>query len=120
MDVHVGKFLMNECFLKYLKGKTIILITHALYYLKYTDYIFVMDNGQIDLKGTYSELKEIPHFNELLNKIKKNYSKDESSSLIDKNLINENQDLSTNSEILQEKDSIFEGLLYYYFNNLKF
>ena len=30
LDVHVGKYLVQECFLKYLKGKSILVITHAL------------------------------------------------------------------------------------------
>lgn len=30
VDVHVGKFLVKECFLKFLKGKSILIITHAL------------------------------------------------------------------------------------------
>lgn len=99
---------MKECFLKYLKGKTIILITHALYYLKYSDYIFVMDNGQVDLQGNYNELKQNPHFNELLNKIKKSYSKDENVSM-DKNLLEGKINILENKDITPEEDSIFEG-----------
>lgn len=30
VDVHVGKYLVQECFLKYLRSKSILIITHAL------------------------------------------------------------------------------------------
>lgn len=67
---------MKECFLKYLKGKTIVIITHALHYLKYMNYIFVFEDGQSNLSGTYEELKTTVVFKELLSKIQKynNYS----------------------------------------------
>jgi len=37
VDVHVGKFIMHECLNGYLKHKTRILVTHALYYCHYAD-----------------------------------------------------------------------------------
>jgi ABC-type bacteriocin/lantibiotic exporter with double-glycine peptidase domain len=43
VDVHVGKFMMTETLLKYAKDKTRILVTHALYYLKYVDKIIIMN-----------------------------------------------------------------------------
>jgi ABC-type bacteriocin/lantibiotic exporter with double-glycine peptidase domain len=42
VDVHVGKFIMTETLLKYVKDKTRILVTHALYYLKYVDKVLLM------------------------------------------------------------------------------
>jgi ATP-binding cassette subfamily C (CFTR/MRP) protein 2 len=47
VDVHVGKFMMTETLKVYCKNKTIILITHALYYLKYVDKILLIEDGQI-------------------------------------------------------------------------
>lgn len=99
VDVHVGNYLMKECFLKYLKGKTIILITHALYYLKYTDYIFVFDNGQANLHGSYEELKQMPMFNDLLLKIKKHYSENS----------NDNENLDDNKIEKEEEVNFFEN-----------
>jgi ABC-type multidrug transport system fused ATPase/permease subunit len=33
VDIHVGKFIMEKTILKYLKGKTVIMPTHAIRYL---------------------------------------------------------------------------------------
>lgn len=43
VDVHVGKYLMTETLLHYSKPKTRVLVTHALYYLKYVDRIFILE-----------------------------------------------------------------------------
>jgi ABC-type bacteriocin/lantibiotic exporter with double-glycine peptidase domain len=47
VDVHVGKFMLKETILNFCKQKTVILVTHALYYLKYVDKILIMDGGRI-------------------------------------------------------------------------
>ena len=47
VDVHVGKFMMTETLLNFQRSKTRILITHALYYLKYVDKVFLMEEGHI-------------------------------------------------------------------------
>lgn len=47
VDVHVGKFMMTETLLNFSRSKTRILITHALYYLKYVDKVFLMEEGHI-------------------------------------------------------------------------
>ena len=98
---------MKECFLKYLKGKTIVLITHALYYLKYTDYIYVMEDGQSILNGTYEDLMLINQFHELLNKLKKNTSHEEQKPLIENEVSLDNNNITNNSAFLNG-ESIFE------------
>lgn len=40
-----------------LKGKTRILVTHALHFLNEVDYVICMHNGRIAERGTYEELK---------------------------------------------------------------
>ena len=42
VDVHVGKFILKESLLKFCSQKTILLFTHAIYYLKYVDKILIM------------------------------------------------------------------------------
>lgn len=42
VDVHVGKFLVKEALMKYVAKKTRVLVTHALYYLKYVDKIYIL------------------------------------------------------------------------------
>ncbi|EFA04472.2 putative multidrug resistance-associated protein lethal(2)03659-like Protein [Tribolium castaneum] len=56
VDAHVGNHLFEQCILKYLKGKTRILVTHQLQFLKRVDHIIVLKNGQIEAQGTYAEL----------------------------------------------------------------
>ena len=56
LDAHVGKNIMNNCIMGYLKGKTIILATHALQYAAFADKIYYMKNGEINWEGNYNEL----------------------------------------------------------------
>ena len=37
-----------------LKNKTLIIATHSIQYLKYSDEIFLLDNGQITSRGPFS------------------------------------------------------------------
>ena len=102
---------MKECFLKYLKGKTIVLITHALYYLKYTDYIYVIEDGQSILNGTYEDLMLINQFHELLNKLKKNNSHEKPVSIIENEAaLDKNDTTITNNSALLNGESIFEEI----------
>lgn len=48
---------MEETILKQLKGKTVILATHGLQYLKYSDYIYVLDEGEIKVEGDFDAVK---------------------------------------------------------------
>lgn len=68
VDVHVGTHIIEKCLLKYVADKTRVLITHNLDYLKYVDYIYMMENGRIIHEGTLEALKTTAKFNELLNK----------------------------------------------------
>ena len=58
LDVKVGRRVMENCVLGYLKGKTVVIATHAVDFLPYFDQIIVMDQGEIKLQGTYNELWE--------------------------------------------------------------
>ena len=53
VDFHVGNFIIKDCIDGFLKNKTRILITHALNQCKNSDYIVLMDEGQIIGQGTY-------------------------------------------------------------------
>jgi ABC-type multidrug transport system fused ATPase/permease subunit len=65
LDVHVGKTVMEEGILHYLKGKTRLVSTHALAYLPYFDYIIIMDQGRIAERGTYNEILHSAIFQEI-------------------------------------------------------
>ena len=81
LDANVGKKIMKNCIVKYLNGKTRIVVTHALSYLKYMDRIIYMKNGRIDWIGTYSEVQNQPFYAILAKENKENKNKDNSSDL---------------------------------------
>lgn len=45
VDVHVGNSIVKDCILNYLKGKTVVLVTHAIAFAKYADEIIIMKKG---------------------------------------------------------------------------
>ena len=65
LDANVGKRVMKDCIVEYLKGKTRIVATHALQYLKYMDRIFYIESGMIKWVGSYKELLEQKFFDDL-------------------------------------------------------
>ncbi|EJD07137.1 ABC protein [Fomitiporia mediterranea MF3/22] len=58
VDAHVGKALFTDAILGALRsrGKTVILVTHALHFLSQCDYIYTMSAGKIGEHGTYGDL----------------------------------------------------------------
>ena len=81
VDVHVGKFMMTETLLGYCKNKTRILVTHALYYLKYVDKIFLMEEGHIVEQGNYEYIKNTSRFKEMNNAMMKEEKKKRSTTI---------------------------------------
>lgn len=71
VDVHVGKFMMTETLMQYAKSKTRILVTHALYYLKYVDKVLIMEEGKIVEQGNYETIKNGTRFKEIFNSMMK-------------------------------------------------
>ena len=60
VDAHVGKALFAEAILGALrnKGKTVILVTHALHFLSQCDYVYMLENGRIEEHGDFQALLE--------------------------------------------------------------
>ncbi|CAG9464562.1 unnamed protein product [Pedinophyceae sp. YPF-701] len=56
VDAHVGTHIFEKCIRGYLAGKTRILVTHQLQYLKGADMIVVMEGGRVTHTGTYRDL----------------------------------------------------------------
>ncbi|KAJ8496778.1 hypothetical protein ONZ45_g12317 [Pleurotus djamor] len=57
VDAYVGQAILENCLLSGpLAHRTRILVTHALHVLHKTDYIYVMDHGEIVEQGTYQDL----------------------------------------------------------------
>ncbi|MCB0368412.1 MAG: ATP-binding cassette domain-containing protein [Bdellovibrionales bacterium] len=53
VDAHVGAFLFSMTINKYLGGKTILLITHSLYFVPHADRVILFEDGQIISSGSY-------------------------------------------------------------------
>ncbi|XP_058800144.1 ATP-binding cassette sub-family C member 4-like isoform X2 [Phymastichus coffea] len=67
VDAHVGKHLFEECLQKYLSGKTRLLATHQLQYLKYADTILLLDQKKLYQYANYHELLHAyPKYNTLI------------------------------------------------------
>ena len=73
VDVHVGNYIMQEYFLKYLHGKTRILITHNWDYLKCVDEIIIMEGGSIIERGSYSQIKESKLYQDIIESLKADF-----------------------------------------------
>jgi ABC-type bacteriocin/lantibiotic exporter with double-glycine peptidase domain len=56
LDANVRKKIFQNLFLRKLKGKTRILVTHAVEFLHLVDHIIVLNKGEIIAKGSYQEL----------------------------------------------------------------
>ncbi|KAF8907317.1 ABC transporter [Gymnopilus junonius] len=56
LDAHVGKAVFHNVLQNTLSGKTRILVTHALHFLPYVDYIYVIADGTVAEQGPYNEL----------------------------------------------------------------
>ncbi|KAK2941716.1 Multidrug resistance-associated protein [Blattamonas nauphoetae] len=57
VDAHVGRYLMDECILGKLKGKTVMLMTNQLQFLNSADCVILLHNGHVVAQGTYEELR---------------------------------------------------------------
>ncbi|KAJ8734039.1 hypothetical protein PYW07_014590 [Mythimna separata] len=68
VDANVGRQLFDGCIKGYLGGRTVVLVTHQIHYLKAADFIVVLNEGSIENMGTYDELvKSGTEFSNLLN-----------------------------------------------------
>lgn len=53
VDVHVAEFILREAIGKILRGKTVIMATHATKFAHYADKIIFMKNGRIVAEDNY-------------------------------------------------------------------
>lgn len=56
VDAHTGSHLFKECVLGLLKGKTTMLVTHQVEFLRGADLVLVMKEGAIIQAGRYEEI----------------------------------------------------------------
>lgn len=62
VDTHVAKHLYKKCITMYLAGKTRVLVTHQLQFLKKADHIIVLDRVCVILSAFPSQLKHQLHY----------------------------------------------------------
>lgn len=77
LDINVGKAVMEKGILSYLKGKTVLVATHALAFLPYFDKIYVLDDGTITHSGTYEELSQDETFKMIYQTLESDHKKGE-------------------------------------------
>ena len=107
LDANIGKKIMNDLIINYLKNKTRVIVTHALQYLQYMDRINYMKNGRIEWTGTFQEILNQEFFISMkklskLNEAKKEEKKKEKKE----NDYNKKKSLSGNEvvKIIKEED----------------
>ncbi|KAJ3277152.1 hypothetical protein HDV01_000204 [Terramyces sp. JEL0728] len=67
VDQHVGRHIFEECFMKHLQSKTLIVAINQLQYLSQLDHIIFVENGEIHAQGSYSYMMEnVPKFSNLV------------------------------------------------------
>ena len=97
LDAYVGKNIFDNVIKKYLKGKTILVITHALQYLPMMDYVIKMNEGKIEFYGTAKETEKQKFFEEF---VKSNQSQNFIES------INNNMKNKKNKKEKKEKNEL--------------
>lgn len=53
VDIHVATYIMQNAIKKYLRGKTIVMATHAIKFAEMADYIILLKKGEITACETY-------------------------------------------------------------------
>ncbi|XP_013195380.2 ATP-binding cassette sub-family C member 4 isoform X2 [Amyelois transitella] len=56
VDPNVGRQLFEGCINGYLRGRTRVLVTHQIHFLKAADHIIVLNEGRVENMGTFDEL----------------------------------------------------------------
>ena len=64
--------------MQYKANTTRILVTHALSYMKYMDYIYLMDQGRIIEEGQYQQIKKSEAFTKIYEKYTKEFLQNQS------------------------------------------
>ncbi|XP_050309947.1 probable multidrug resistance-associated protein lethal(2)03659 isoform X2 [Anthonomus grandis grandis] len=57
VDIQVGQELFENCLIRHLADKLIILVTHQLQYLKRADKLIILNEGSIQVQGSYEEIR---------------------------------------------------------------
>ena len=84
VDPEVASKLFNNCISGYLKDKWRILVTHQIQFLKNVDMIYLIEQNQIKMNGTYSDFSNKGmNFDEVLKEYNKKEEKKEDEFIIE-------------------------------------
>ena len=93
LDANVRKKIFKEVFQGLLRSKTRVLVTHAIDFLHLADRLVVIKDGRLTAVGTFEELQNDPHLQEVLAINKRNLeetkTRDKPAQLLDKQEIRE-------------------------------
>ncbi|CAH2068593.1 unnamed protein product, partial [Iphiclides podalirius] len=85
VDANVGRQLFEGCINGYLSGRTRILVTHQIHFLKAADFIIVLSEGGIQNMGTFDDLvSSNADFASLMNSLQEGKDKDAENKLVTK------------------------------------
>jgi len=109
LDAHVGKNIMHNCIIDYLKDKTRILATHALQYTSFADRIYYMKNGEINWEGTYEELIHQKFYSQFAEKVNSKINKNENNETSNSN--KEDTKNNNNNSKISKKPLLNKGVV---------
>ena len=77
LDSNVKKKIFDQVFMKEMKYKTRVLVTHAVDFIDKADKIIIMENGKIKSMGTYQQLRDNDEVKDIIKKLSKSTFEDE-------------------------------------------
>jgi ABC-type multidrug transport system ATPase subunit len=111
LDIKVGKEIMEQTILGYMKGKTRVIATHAISYLPCFDHIYIMEEGRVVQDGDYDSIRDTPQFGDILQALKDQQDDDKLSRADSfRSLIDEEEVILVRHKSIQRKKSFQESL----------
>ncbi|XP_070536210.1 ATP-binding cassette sub-family C member 8-like [Ptychodera flava] len=109
LDVHVGSHIMERGIMNFLmkEGRTVILVTHQVQYLKYADKVIIMEDGRVINQGNPNEIgnQDLELFHSLREQIQLiSESEKESESDLEKTLSLDREELKKQVSLIEESE----------------
>mmetsp|Transcript_37767 Transcript_37767/g.45946 ORF Transcript_37767/g.45946 Transcript_37767/m.45946 type:complete len:191 (-) Transcript_37767:2105-2677(-) len=83
LDAHVRKAIFDQVFVGLMKGKTRILVTHAIDFINQADHVIIMKDGKVEAQGSYKELESHPYILEVQDIHSKNKKEIEKDNILE-------------------------------------
>lgn len=122
VDSHVGKNIFKQCVLRFLKNKTVLLVTHQIQHLHRVENIIVMSSGQVKAIGSYQELEKMdvpllmPSHGHDKNEVDEKAVKSPAKQLLP---VDDNESLPEEVKETQEAGTISLSVYKKYFSSIK-